>query len=270
MQQRFSVFQPIDVNNGYDEEDNDDYSLKQTTDMEIMMAEKLDLVTKMKHLEAKKKQIEAMMRDQESKTKQFSQALPKSGEELADLKTRLRELQGMVNVMEGHEEVMEDTVAARSVSKSPRRAKKKSGQMASTDHLLAEMQEQLKLQKELHLRRKELEDLMKKDFMENLRKSEEESRNNFSDTKSDVSSSLRSNPTAGWCFLPDVDRQSSEGGEFLVNAAMRGHPERSRQMSFSSNRSQPQIQHGDGRSNVTNKQLELLQNQIENLHMDIR
>lgn len=71
--------------------------------------------------------------------------------EIDHLTDRLSELQGIMASMVPMQQPlpMQDTT-----------------KVEAADQLLAEMSEQLRLQKELHLRRKELEELMKKDILD--------------------------------------------------------------------------------------------------------
>ena len=65
------------------------------------------------------------------------------------------------------------------------------------DSLLAEMSEQLHLQKELHLRRKDLEKLMKKDMMENIQKEHDEADDEDDMSMTRTSSDVRSDASLG-------------------------------------------------------------------------
>ena len=143
------------------------------------------------------------------------------------------------------------------VSHIQRQPPQRSGDGGAEHQVLLEMQEQLRLQKDLHLRRKELESLMKKDWLENYRKNSEElmKQQNFSDVKSDIS--LRSNLTGGGWFN---DAQSSR----TLDSASNLPTSRSRQMSISSQRSNSYSESG------TSKKLQMLQNQVEHLQLEIR
>ncbi|TRY67635.1 hypothetical protein TCAL_11479 [Tigriopus californicus] len=101
----------------------------------------------------------------------------KSQEEMSELQDRLRSLQSMVNNLEQQHQQQPPIAPIRSSWESDRSSHPN---RPSHDQMMVEMREQLRLQKELHLRRKELEDLMKKDIVESMQK-------NFSDSKSDIS-----------------------------------------------------------------------------------
>ncbi len=173
----------------------------------------------------------------------------KTREEMRELKGRLKELQELVNALERPAVAPQPAGVRqlRRVQQPPLQAR---------DQLLAEMQEQLRLQKELHLRRKELEELMRKDLMDSLCKNEDRIQTGAvdqprgglvaSDSKSDLSSIRSAN---GW---------------FHDGTAPANH--RSRQLSLSSNLSQ---QH-QGDTAETNVQLKALRAQIESLHLEVR
>lgn len=102
----------------------------------------------------------------------------KSSEELSELQDRLRSLQSMVNNLEQQQQ--QPPIPPPPVRSSWESDRSSHPNRPSHDQMMVEMREQLRLQKELHLRRKELEDLMKKDIVESMQK-------NFSDSKSDIS-----------------------------------------------------------------------------------
>lgn len=88
--------------------------------------------------------------------------------EIQDLKSRLSTLRAMVDSIEtaepGPEVRRRLAELSNASSPMPENLADK-----SQDQVLYEMREQLRLQKELHLRRKELEELMRKDILEGLR-----------------------------------------------------------------------------------------------------
>ena len=150
------------------------------------------------------------------------------------LQEKLRELQDVVGSLE-----------------SPTKSSNSSRSLPPTnDRLLAEMQEQLKLQKELHLRRKELEDLMKKDMLEHSELNEQESirhRRAALEAKGDFSRWLLD-------VLPGPNQQHMQ---------IPHSPPLSRQMSVSSSSFLPE-------TNSTEEQIRSLQSQIDTMLADIR
>lgn len=142
------------------------------------------------------------------------------------------------------QERLKDMLEAVGSLESPTKSSNSSKSMPMpADHLLAEMQEQLKLQKELHLRRKELEELMKKDLLEQSQMNEQR------------------------CGPPD----SKDVSRWLIDTSLlashpffqQHSPPMSRQMSMSSSSFIPE-------SNTTEEQLRSLQSQIDTLMADVR
>ena len=157
--------------------------------------------------------------------------------------------------------------------------------MKGADNLLAEMSEQLQLQKELHLRRKDLEKLMKKDMMENIQKEHAEA--DDEDEMTRTSSDVRSEASLGTGSRHPRRRRrggggGGGGGSDGVNARLAAGslgawlnsnlvaanvPRRLRQRSVSSNNSLSGFALEP--ASAAAAQIQVLQHQVDKLQMEI-
>ena len=160
------------------------------------------------------------------------------------------------------------------------------------DSLLAEMSEQLQLQKELHLRRKDLEKLMKKDMMENIQKehaeADDEDDMSMTRTSSDVRSDAslggrhhRRKRRGGGTVSAHANVRMAQGslGAWLDGSLVNGiapapvvtapanHHRRLRQRSLSSNNSLSAFALDP--ASAAAAQIQILQRQVDKLQMEI-
>ena len=157
--------------------------------------------------------------------------------------------------------------------------------MKGADNLLTEMSEQLQLQKELHLRRKDLEKLMKKDMMENIQKEHAEA--DDEDEMTRTSSDVRSEESLGTGSRHPRRRRrgggGGGGGSDGVNARLSAGslgawlnsnlvpanvPRRLRQRSVSSKNSLSGFAL-EPASAAAAAQIQVLQRQVDKLQMEI-
>ena len=126
--------------------------------------------------------------------------------EIASLKRQLAELQTMVNAYERTSTPRNNRLAlsaagladtGSTISDMSFTESRHHPRIKGADSLLAEMSEQLQLQKELHLRRKDLERLMKRDMMENIQNEHAEADDEDDVSVTRTSSDVRSEASLG-------------------------------------------------------------------------
>ena len=218
--------------------------------------------------------------------------------EIASLKRQLAELQSMVDTYERTSTPRNNRLAisaagladnGSTISDMSFTESRHHHRVKGADSLLAEMSEQLHLQKELHLRRKDLEKLMKKDMMENIQKEHDEADDEddmsmtrtSSDVRSDASlggrHGMRRRRRGGGPASDHVNVRMAAGslGAWLDGSLVNGiapvapanHYRRLRQRSLSSNNSLSGFALEP--ASAAAAQIQILQRQVDKLQMEI-
>jgi len=221
------------------------------------LSQKLEVNNSLRQMELRRDRLDQLIAASSATPRPATAPLAGPPDPVANaLRLKMRELQGMLDLLEDPSRCQQQQQDLASPSSAAAVARLPQMQ-------LLELQEQLRLQKELHLRRKELEELMKKDLMlDGLRNGgrrhhhqqqhHHQRRDLSSDSRSDLSP--RSNS-----WYPAADSPAVSAAAPAV-----------RRLSLSSNNNNALEDDQHRRREETNSQLRSLQAQMESLHLEVR